>query len=131
MSRGDSSAFLGVVQREPVSNEPPKPASCRRPVRSELAEGGVDVEKRRRLFAAQDRTEAAPRPLLGIANEAGAHRVERDVPLDFESVALGLDQDRAKAALEDVAALAPLPVRPLAVAPIDVLDSGREVRLGR
>jgi hypothetical protein len=113
LSGSGSRVRLGQIPPQSRANKLAEQSSCRCLVRSEIGKGGLNVEKARRLFAAQDRTEAAPGPFLGIANEAGADGIERDVTVDLEGVTLSLDEFRAKAPLEHVTALAPVPISPL------------------
>lgn len=131
MSRSNSTARSGAVHREPVPNEPPQAPSCHRWVRSELAEDSLDVEKAGRQTSAKNRSQAAPLPVLRIANEACPHGVERDVAMDSERVGLVADEHRVETSLEDMTTLLAVPVCPLGIPPVDVLHPRRQVWLRR
>jgi hypothetical protein len=129
LSRSDSTDRLGRVRFEPRTNERAKPSARTRLGRSELGQDRVNVEKGRWLFVSQEGTQAAPRPVLRITNQAGPYRVECDVPMHLECMTLALDEYGTEASVEDMAALAPVPIRPLRIPPVEVLHSGRDVRL--
>jgi hypothetical protein len=77
---------------------------------------GSDVEKLGRSLEATDGLVASPGPLRGLATEAGAHRIQRDVAVHLEQVSLIDDVLGHEAPTEEVAATIVLPVEPLGVA---------------
>src|SRR5439155_8033327 len=70
---------------------------------------------------------AAPRPLGKVRADSCSHRVHDDVATEGEQVRFALDEDRAIARLEDVAAAVMPYVEPLCIAPVQLPHAARQV----
>src|SRR5215208_4686550 len=101
-----ASLHRGGRRDDAVRNERLEPASRGLSIAAEDLQQRFDVEKRWRRPAAHHQAVAAPRPVDGVCAKAGAYRVQRDVPNDFEEIRIRGDGRRAVTRAEDVTAIA-------------------------
>src|SRR5439155_8633548 len=64
---------------------------------------------------------------FGAGGEAGADRVQDDVPGELQRVPVTLDENRVEAALEEMAGHRVAVVEPLGILAVQLLESRREV----
>src|SRR5215208_5405414 len=91
----------------------------------------ADGEERLGQFQPQRGSMPAPLPVLGHAAEAGADRIQMDVPARLEQVLLGLDDSVREAVLNEVAGSTVDAIRPAREFAVEDLHPVRETTLGR
>jgi len=66
-----------------------------------------------------------------VTTEAGANRVEHDVPRELEEVRVAFDENAAESTVEEMALVPVPPVEPLGVDTVESLHAGRDIPMWR
>ena len=91
----------------------------------------IDMEPARDRFESGSGAIAAPRPVAGMRDQPGPHRVSDDVARSTHEIGLALNDQRTKPPFEDMPGLSMSPIRTLSKDTVDELHPVGQVARGR